>query len=221
MPSYEIDAGKLTAKAQKALNEQALHIVFEPAKGRVLVRADEELAPGTGIREIPDAEFEVAGGVAAAAPAGPQPLAGASRLEASKLWKVVLKSPRKATLHWMAAGGDDQALGVALGEGRGDRVEIVRPFTSGQRVKGVSLKVQARIASSEQCGVGVVLTSESERPWLAKGPMAVMPQTWTALSYDFSDIEEGKVRRAEALVIAITTQADQGVCLIKDVTLLG
>ncbi|SRR6266571_4902793 len=221
MPSYEIDAGKLTPKAQKKLADLALHIVFESAGGRVLVRADEKLGPGTGIREIPDAEFEAAGGSAAAAPAGPQPLAGATRLEASKLWKVAPKSPRRATLHWMAAGGDEQALGVALGEGRGDRVEIVRPIPPGQRVKGVSLTVQARIASSEQCGVAVVLTSESERPWLEKGPMAVTPRTWTALTFDFSDIEEGKLRRAEALVVAFHTQADEGVCLIKDVTLVG
>ena len=83
MPSYEIDAGKLTAKAQKKLADLALHIVFEPAGGRVLVRADEKLAPGTGIREIPDAEavFDCSSWEAIAAPNGPSsrlttPIAG-------------------------------------------------------------------------------------------------------------------------------------------------
>jgi hypothetical protein len=221
MPSYEIDAGKLTAKAQKKLNELALHIVFEPAGGRVLVRADEKLAPGTGIREIPDAEFEASGGGVAAAPAGPQPLAGASRLEASKLWKVAPKSPRRATLHWMAAGGDEQALGVALGEGRGDRVEIARPIAAGLSIKSVALSVQPLVGSAEEFAVTIVLTSASERPWLEKGPAKAEPRKWTALTFDFSDVEEGKLDRVDQMMVVLHTQADEGLCLIKDVTLLG
>src|SRR5436190_24336 len=103
MPSYEIDGGKLTSKAQKKLADVALHIVFDPAGGRVLVQAEEKLPPGAGIREIGDEEFAAAAGSAATGSAKGQPLAGASRLEASK-WKVSPKSPRKATLHWMAVG---------------------------------------------------------------------------------------------------------------------
>jgi len=221
MPSYEIDAGKLTAKAQKKLNELALHIVFEPAGGRVLVRSDENLAPGTGIREIPDAEFEAAGSGAATGPPGPQPLAGASRLEASKLWKVTPKSPRRATLHWMAAGGDEQALGVALGEGRGDRVEIARPIASGLPIKGVALNVQAVVDNTEAFAVTIVLTSASERPWLEKGPAKAEPRKWNALTFDFADVVEGKRDRVEQIVVVLHTQADEGLCLIKDVALLG
>ena|SRR3989454_8359851 len=222
MPSYEIDADKLAPKIRKKLADMAVHLVFDPVGGRVLGRTDEKLPHALGIREIPDSAFDAAGGAGLeAAPSGPRALAGASRLEASKQWGVAPKSPRKAKLHWVAIGGDEQALGVELGDGRGDRVEIMRPVAAGLPLKGVSLSVQPVVDAAEELGVSIVLTSASERPWLEKGPVNAKARVWTTLTFDFSDVDEGKRSKVDQLLLVLHTQADEGLCLIKNLSLLG
>ena len=222
MPNYEIDATKIAAKTQKRLTEIALELVFDPVGGRLLGRAEEKLPRGEGIREVSDADYEaMLGSGRGSATSGARPLAGATRLEASTQWTLAPKSPRKASLHWVAAGGDEQALGVELGEGRGDRVEIVRPVPPGLIVKAVSLELQPVVDVSEEFALAVVLTSPSERPWLEKGPERAEPKAWTRLTFDFSDVDEGKLSRVDQVMLALHTKADEGLCLIKNLSLLG
>src|SRR5258705_1510275 len=149
MAIYEIDPAKLGAKTAKKLADIAMELVFDPVGERLLSRVQEKLPRSEGIREVPDADYQAALEAGRTLPVtAARPLSGASRLEASARWKLAPKSPRQATLHWLAAGGDEQALGIELGDGRGDRIEIMRPVLPGLRITGVSLDVQPTVTLS-------------------------------------------------------------------------
>ena len=220
MPCYELDGRKMSAKLQRQLASLPMEIVFDSETGRVLARADKKLPRGKGVREIPDADFARQDEAAGAGVAKRAVVRGGVRLESSSAWRVGPDSPREARLHWVAIGGDEQALAVALGEGRGDRVEIVCPVRATTDLTGVSLEVKPTLDSGDHLAVGVTLTSATERPWLEREPQPAAPNAWTALAYDFADVDRRKVERADRLVIALHTDADEGVCLIRDLCLL-
>lgn len=220
MPQYEIDPGRLTDATRKKLTDVAGERVFT-AEGRVLLRAEKKLPRAAGVRAVDDAAFEEALAAARDPQRPGRPVvAGASRLEASRQWSVSARSPRKARIHWVAAGGDAQALGVALGEGRGDRVEVVRPVPV-EAVRVVTLQARPDLTPGEEMRVSVVLTSASERPWLERGPEPAEPNAWSTLAFDFSDVDERRLARADRLVIVLHTDADEGGCLLRDVALRG
>jgi hypothetical protein len=222
MPQYELDAARMPAATRKKLAAIPLEIVFDAAGGRVLARATKKLPRAEGVREVSGAEYEEALGSVRrdVPPAAARPRGLVGRLESSREWKLGETSPRKARLHWVAAGGDEQALGVELGEGRGDRIEIVRTLPGRVARRGVTLQVRPTLEAGEELGIGVVLTSSSERPWLERGPEPAEPNAWTTLAFDFSDVDERRLGRADQLMLVLHTHADRGFCLMRSLALL-
>ena len=154
-------------------------------------------------------------------PAGQRGAPSGVGLESASGWEVAASSPRKASLHWVASGGDRQALGIALGEGRGDRIEIIRPVRVTSDLKSVSVEVKPQFQEEDHLAVGVVLTSTTERPWLKRGPEQAEPNAWTTVTFDFGDVEERKLGRVDRLMIALHTDADAGFCLVRNIVLLA
>ena len=223
MPWYELDARKMAVRTQKRLTTTPLRVVVDETSGRVLAHTEQDLGRAKGFKKVTQAEYDTLVGARRGPDAerGRHVARGAGRLELSSRWQVGADSPRKARLGRVASGGDKQALAVTLGGGRGNRVEIVRPVRATTDLKAVTIEIKPTIESGETLAVGVTLTGATDRPWLERLPQPAESGIWNALEFDFGDVPQGKLTRANMLVISLHTDADAAVCLLRSISLVS
>ena len=143
------------------------------------------------------------------------------RLDDVARWGVEPHSSRKASLDITAISAGVPALRIVFKEGRGDTMYIGSPITINSKAQGLRIRTFAKCADAEAVSLGLVLTTERERPWLELAPMSMEQGIWKDLEFPLAGINMGanmnKLDKVNKIVLAVKSNSDAGYLLVEKI----
>lgn len=220
MPYYRL-ASEVAEHSEKIFSENANAIqqLFYDEHGALILHTKKQLDKIKGLKKVSKKEYD---GLHAELLGGVEKIKQNSafqdmeNLEQASNWMVEPYSTRQANISELAIRPGDSVMSILLGGGRGDTTYIGRPNVIPEQASLIQMKVQAHCIDNETAAVGIVLTTERERPWLAFEPVMLQPGIWSLLEFNLSDLDEKKITRVDRINIVIVTEADEGYILVQD-----
>lgn len=138
-----------------------------------------------------------------------------NRLEIpARSWQVEPYSNRQASIRQTAISPGHPVLFVELTGGRGDSTYLGRELELEPESTELGLAVNAFFENQESMTMGVVLTTERERPWLELPAIQLSCGNWQTLYFDLSQLKTEKLAKVDRINLVITTGSDEARLMI-------
>ncbi|MCH7575325.1 MAG: hypothetical protein IIA59_09395 [Candidatus Marinimicrobia bacterium] len=225
MPYYKIDREKYQEGEQIQLRSKSVRNVYVHPDGEdYYVQTIKALSEDASIKKITKSTFNSAIKSNVQNRSGDEiPRIVTSLLaeqSAVDKWQVEPYSKRKSDLNIIPLYKGAVSLRATFGAGRSDTIYIGRSMPKGQQYAGITLKLTAISPDDVPVSVGPILTTDKERPWLEIEPQVVTKDQASELYYDFGQLTSAKLEKADRIVLAITTEADEGALFMEQVDLV-
>ncbi len=227
VPVTAKEAKVVVAAAEILVNAKGAETVVTSGEGVVHIKLDEELPLSDFVKKTGKAAFvnaKKAGKVKAEKKKKKKKkLPGLQRMDDAAGWTLESYSTRKAILQITAVSMGVPALRVILAGGRGDTIYIGHNFAMSESATSLKIRLLTNCSEEDSISLGIVLTTDKERPWLEIDPVQLEKGSWKEMEFDLAALKAGKaakkITKVNKIILTVKSDSEEGFLLIENMDL--